>query len=45
MFQVNLLVHVNFKFTAMLKRDAINMYGEMGQKLPAFLSSEIEDSK
>jgi len=34
-----------FKFTEMLKHDARNTYGEMGQKFPAFLSSEIEGGK
>jgi hypothetical protein len=34
-----------FKFTVLLKHDAMNTYGEMGQKFPAFLSSEIERNK
>ena len=45
MFQTNLLMHVVLKFTAMLKQDDANTYGETGRTFSAFSFSEIEGSQ
>jgi len=44
MFQINLQMHVEVEFTAMMKHDARNTYGEMGRTCPAFSLSEMEGS-